>query len=133
MARPIPLVPRAALVALTGALVLLTAACGNDAPPAKSVARAADAPPGAGAPVAVQLFQFQPSPIQVKSGTAITWTNRDETVHTVTSGAPGAADGRFNGTLDGKDTSFQFTISQPGTYAYFCARHDSMRGEVRVQ
>src|SRR5687767_1950224 len=84
--------PWSILAAALG-VALLAGACSD--PDKKQAAPAGTAPTGGQSAVAVQLFQFQPSPLQVSSGTAITWTNRDETVHTVTSGAPGAADGRF--------------------------------------
>lgn len=119
--------PAALLSLLCGALILL--ACGRSGP--EPTAARSDAPEERAA-VAIQLFQYRPSPYEVATGTTITWTNRDDILHTVTSGAPGAADGRFDGTLDAKDTTFRFTFSQPGTYPYFCSRHESMRGEVRV-
>ena len=133
MARSVTVSTRAALATLTSALVLLAAACGDTASPAKPVARAADTPVSTGAPVAIQLFQFQPSPLEVAAGTTVTWTNSDAILHTVTAGAPGAVDGRFDGPLDGTGTTYAFTFSEPGTYAYFCARHEAMRGEVRVR
>ena len=87
---------------------------------------------GKDAPVAIQLFQFTPSPVAVEAGTRVTWTNQDDINHTVTSGTPENRDGRFDGKLSGKGTTFTFDFTQPGTYPYFCARHQSMRGEIRV-
>ena len=133
MARPIAVFPKAALAALTSALVLLVAACGDAASPAKPVARAADTSLRTGAPVAIQTFQFQPSPLEIGAGTTVTWTNRDDILHTVTAGTPDAVNERFGGPLDGTGTMYAFTFTEPGTYAYFCARHEAMRGEVRVQ
>ena len=68
----------------------------------------------------------------MKAGTKVTWTNGDEILHTVTSGVPGATDGTFNGQLDGKGTSFSFPFDKPGSYKYFCSRHNSMTGVVDV-
>ena len=133
MARPVPVFPRAALAALTSVLVLLVAACGDAASTAKPMARAAGEPGRTGVPVAIQTFQFQPTLLEIGIGTTVTWTNRDQILHTVTAGAPGAADGRFDGPLDGTGTTYEFTFTEPGTYAYFCARHEAMRGEVRVR
>ena len=120
-------------------LLLAAAGCseGSKASSASSAASLAASPAPAaaqaGAVVTVQLFQFQPSPLTVPAGTVVTWTNQDDTEHTVTSGTPGARDGRFDSPLRGKGATFTFTAQQPGTYAYFCSRHDSMRGEIRVQ
>jgi plastocyanin len=35
--------------------------------------------------------------------------------------------------LDGKGKSFSFTFSQPGTYTYYCERHEHMRGEIEIR
>ena len=94
---------------------------------------AAEGPGGKEAPVTIQLFQFKPSPVEVGVGTRITWINNDDINHTVTSGTPEKRDGRFDGKLSGKGTSFSFDFTQPGTYPYYCARHQSMRGEIVVK
>ena len=87
---------------------------------------------GAPAAVAVRGFLFQPSPLEITAGTTVTWTNEDDILHTATSGAPDATTDVFDGRMDGRGTSFSFTFGEPGTYAYFCSRHESMRGEVTV-
>jgi plastocyanin len=87
---------------------------------------------GKSAAVAIQTFQFKPTPTEVKAGTQVTWTNNDDIQHTVTSGVAESRDGRFNSTLAGKGATFGITFNQPGTYPYFCDRHQSMRGEIRV-
>jgi len=88
----------------------------------------------AGDPAAITIntFQFTPSPLEVKAGTRVTWTNQDDITHTVTSGTPESRVGRFDSRLDGKGASTSVTFTEPGTYDYFCNRHQSMRGQVRV-
>jgi plastocyanin len=88
---------------------------------------------GAVASAAIRVFQFQPGALEVRAGTRVTWTNQDDITHTVTSGMPGSPDGRFDVRLTGKGTSGRATFSDPGTYPYFCTRHQSMRGEVVVR
>ena len=88
---------------------------------------------GGGASAAIHVFQFQPGALEVRAGTRVTWTNRDDISHTVTSGAPGGPDGRFDVRLTGKGASGGATFSDPGVYPYFCTRHPSMRGEVVVR
>ena len=83
--------------------------------------------------VTIRVFQIQPSSLQVTAGTTVTWTNQDDILHTATSGVPGATDGRFDGAMSGSGASYAFTFSEPGTYPYFCTRHEAMRGEIRVQ
>ncbi len=87
----------------------------------------------AGAAATIQLFQFQPSPLDVATGTNVTWTNGDDIEHTVTSGTPEERTGAFDSGSFGKGGTFGFTFTTPGDYPYFCARHESMRGEIRVR
>lgn len=83
--------------------------------------------------VAVQLFQFKPAQLEVKAGSKVTWANQDDIAHTVTSGTPEQRDGRFNLALDGKGATTAVQLKEPGAYPYFCSRHQSMRGEIRVK
>jgi plastocyanin len=81
----------------------------------------------------IRVFQFQPGVLAIRAGTRVTWTNADDITHTVTSGMPGSPDGRFDVSLAGQGRTGSATFSEPGTYPYFCARHQSMRGEVLVR
>jgi plastocyanin len=69
----------------------------------------------------------------VRAGSRVTWRNEDDITHTVTSGAPGNPDGRFDLQLAGKGTQGSADFPDSGAYAYFCTRHPSMRGEVTVR
>lgn len=82
--------------------------------------------------VSVRVFQFRPDQLEIKAGTKVTWTNEDDIAHTVTSGAPDARDQRFDRRLDGVGAAATVEFTQPGVYPYFCDRHRSMRGEIRV-
>ena len=83
--------------------------------------------------VAIQTFQFDPARIEVTAGTAVAFINRDDIAHTVTSGSPEGRDGRFDRELAGKDAVATVRLDSPGVYPYFCDRHRSMRGEIRVR
>ena len=83
--------------------------------------------------VAIRLFAFAPTPVTVKAGATVTWTNGDDITHTVTSGTPAAKDSRFEARLAGKQASFRRTFGEAGTYPYFCERHPNMAGEVLVR
>ena len=72
---------------------------------------------GGGDAVGIAEFLFTPSEIQVASGTTITFTNNDSFAHTVTS-ADGAAAEFDSGDL-GEGATFEVTLDDPGTYAYF--------------
>ncbi len=90
-------------------------------------------PAGSEAGVTVRLFQFKPGRLEIKAGTRVAWTNQDDITHTVTSGTPEQRDGRFELALDGRGTTGAVKLDTPGTYPYFCSRHQSMRGEIRVK
>ena len=83
--------------------------------------------------VTIKLFQYQPGRVQARVGTMVTWLNEDEIFHTVTAGEPDKKGGGFDAALDGKGKSFSFTFSQPGTYTYYCERHEHMRGEIEIR
>jgi plastocyanin len=81
----------------------------------------------AGTPVAIADFSFSPTPVTVKVGGSVTWTNKDGTTHTVT-----ATDKSFDSKdLDGGAT-FSHTFATAGTFTYACAIHSSMKGTVVV-
>ncbi|HEY7357870.1 MAG TPA: plastocyanin/azurin family copper-binding protein [Ktedonobacterales bacterium] len=81
----------------------------------------------------------QPS-IKVKVGTTVTWVNTSGAAHTVTSGQPGAPDGKFDSGManllqprnQGAASAYAFTFKTPGSYPYFCALHPAMIGLVQV-
>ena len=112
---------------LAGAIAI-TAACGSAAAPA---ATASPAPKAADVAIDIQAFKF-PATTEVPKGTKITWTNKDTTKHTVTSGTRPAKDGKFDGQLDGAGV-FSFTFADAGTYAYYCSIHSSMNATITVK
>jgi plastocyanin len=88
------------------------------------------APPSGGTPGAnevwMQSLAFNPAAKTISVGTTITWTNKDNTTHTVTSGVPGAPDGMFNsGNLNNGGT-FSFKFGTAGTFKYYCTIHGVM-------
>jgi amicyanin len=108
----------------------LVAGCTSYQSPA-SPAAPAPAPAAAGNTIQIKSFAFNPATLTVKTGTTVTWTNEDSVPHTIVTdtGAPVAisSDTLSNG------ASYQFTFTQPGTYAYHCSIHPSMKGTVVVQ
>ncbi len=80
------------------------------------------------AQVTIQNFAFSPSSISVQKGSTVTWTNRDNTAHTVTGNTSG---GPASGHIQpGK--SYSFTFNSAGTFPYHCAIHPEMTGKVTV-
>ena len=78
--------------------------------------------------IGIDNFQFAPTPLTVKAGTAVTWVNDDDVPHVIAS-----ADGRFKSSAV-LDTSqrFSVTFAKAGTYSYFCSLHPHMQGKVVV-
>lgn len=77
--------------------------------------------------VSIGSSRFSPSSITIKVGATVTWTNNDNTVHTVT-----ADDGGFDsGDMDYYKT-YSHTFSKAGTFPYHCVHHESMKGSVVV-
>jgi plastocyanin len=136
-------------LAAVGALVLGLSACGGDdtEPAADTTTTStseatADGSPtddpghehGDGDHVSIRTFSFEPDPLTTTVGAEVTWTQLDNTTHTVTSGTREAGpDGRFDARLD-QDEEFSFTFDEPGTYPYYCTLHSGpgMTGEVIV-
>ena len=102
-------------------LGLLTA-CVSDRP-------ATEPEPGSGGTtVNISNFAFVPPSLTVSTGTVVTWTNSDNTGHTVSSD-----DGTsFDSGVIAQNATFQFTAGAPGTYSYFCQIHPFMKATLTV-
>jgi plastocyanin len=122
---------------LTGSLVVCAAAAvfaagallmndGSSAAP-----RAARAMPtatiatSAAATLVIKDLAF--TPVVAKPGAKITITNGDSAVHTVS-----ASNGSFDVTVKGKAQAALTAPSKPGTYAFVCNIHPTMRGQLTV-
>ncbi len=82
--------------------------------------------------IQMQGGQFNPNNVQVKLGTTVIWINNDTVPHTVTSGQPGAPDGRFDSGPIPPNGRFQLQASAGGIYAYFSKSDETMTGTVAV-
>jgi plastocyanin len=105
----------------------------RDRPIVQIVETTADSAPPAnpsgqsGSTITLASFSFSIKTLTVKVGQAVTWTNADPVIHTVTSD---------EGVWDSGDLapggSFTFTFSKAGTYAYHCSYHPYMKAVVIV-
>jgi plastocyanin len=78
--------------------------------------------------IVVKDFMFAPTPLTIKAGSTVTWTNMDDEPHTAVSDT-----GLFkSGGMDTND-SFSFKFDKPGTYHYTCSIHPRMVGTIIVQ
>lgn len=82
--------------------------------------------------VDIKLFLYQPKAITVTVGTAVTWINHDDIQHSVTNGTPELTGEAFDSDFFFLDDSYTFTFSEPGTYQYYCKRHNHMKGTIEV-
>ncbi|MCA1553798.1 MAG: c-type cytochrome, partial [Chloroflexi bacterium] len=73
---------------------------------------------------------YIPEVITIPLGATVTWINKDEDVHTVTSESDPRA---LNSGIMEQNQTYTFTFAQPDTYKYFCEPHDFMHGVVVVQ
>ena len=138
-----PTITQAWLCLLAVGLLVLLAACGGapattgtgttptTAPTATPTATPTPTPTpttatNSGKSVSIMNFSFSPNSLTVTVGTKVTWTNHDSVTHTVT-----ANQGAFNSpVLPG--SSFSFTFTKAGTYAYHCMIHPYMMATIVV-
>ena len=78
--------------------------------------------------VKIDNFSFTPQSLTVHPGTTVTWVNKDDVPHTVTS-----TDKKFKSRTLDTDERFSFTFSAAGTYNYFCSVHPHMTAKIIVQ
>ena len=81
-------------------------------------------------PVGVQIdnFHYTPPMLVVAPGTTVTWTNDDDSPHSVRE-----KDGKFKSAALDTDDKFSQTFTAPGEYEYFCSIHPYMTGKVIVK
>jgi plastocyanin len=120
-------VMRVRWIALIGALVL------------GLVSAVAPAAFAGGQKIVIETQTFSPQVTTVHVGDRVTWTNRDDTEHFLTSSGPlsrGVAtrveDLEFHRhMIPGSD--YEHSFRAPGVYGYFCAIHMGMWGTIVVE
>ncbi|HML05592.1 MAG TPA: plastocyanin/azurin family copper-binding protein [Methanobacterium sp.] len=79
--------------------------------------------------VTIYNFAFHPPTLIVKKGTTVTWINRQNVDHTVTS-----TNGKFPSSGHIKPgSSYKVTFTKTGTYRYHCSIHDFMKGTIIIK
>lgn len=110
-------------------LALFVLGCAQQSsPPASNPTPSAPEPGASKAMVEIKGFAFSPASIEVSAGTTVTWKNSDSVSHTATGDAGEFDTGNIQGGGEGS-----YTFNTPGTYAYHCALHPSMKGTVVVK
>jgi len=126
------------LLILVATAALSVAGCTSSSPAATPTATSTPVPsvttvapsPTAQLPttatVTISGFAFNPGETTIARGGTVTWTNNDDTTHTVT-----FADNTGSGQLQ-KGGNFSKTFDATGTFDYHCSIHPSMTGKVIV-
>jgi plastocyanin len=89
--------------------------------------------PAQAAPANVSIgeFFYKSGRVQIDPGQAVTWTNKGDVLHTVTS--RGGDPERFDSDQLDTGKTFSRTFTKPGRYAYMCTLHPGlMYGVVQV-
>jgi len=79
--------------------------------------------------VAIDNFTFNPQMLTVKSGTTVTWTNKDDIPHGIAAANNTITKSKALDT----DDSYSLTFTTPGSYTYFCYIHPHMTGTIVVE
>lgn len=78
--------------------------------------------------VAIVNNTYDPTLIVVKVGATVTWTNKQNIKHSVTSD-----EGMFESGDMKQGNQYGFTFAAKGYYAYHCSYHRGMKGTVLVK
>ncbi len=79
--------------------------------------------------VRLEDFAFAPANIVIDAGTTVTWTNKDNVAHTVTSDDGDELESEYFG----RDGTFRHTFDTPGECRYNCEPHPNMHGRVTAR
>jgi plastocyanin len=106
---------------MTFAMVFLTAAmaCGQSTSPT--------APTPTTVSAMIANGGFTPNPINISVGSTVTWTNQDNTAHTVV-----ADDGAFASGAIAPNGQYSYAFPAAGTFAYHDSANSNMTGTVVV-
>jgi len=80
------------------------------------------------AAIQIDNFHYTPPSLVVTPGTTVTWTNADDSPHTVRE-----KEGKFKSAALDTDDTFSQTFAAPGEYEYFCSIHPYMTGKIVVK
>ncbi|MGA9139295.1 MAG: plastocyanin/azurin family copper-binding protein [Methanocella sp.] len=103
-----------------------TPAATPTATPAASATPTSTTPAPAQASVQIKDFAFSPQDARVAKGGTVTWTNLDNTAHTI------SFSGVQSKVLNNGDT-YSKTFNETGTFDYNCGIHTYMKGRVVVE
>ena len=115
-------------VSLVVILSVLVASCGGGSPETTAAPSTTAGAAAGGAQVMLRGSAFDPETVTIRTGESVTWTNEDSANHTVVGDSGG-----FESDDLAKGDTFSFAFATPGTFAYHCSIHPSMKGTVIVE
>jgi plastocyanin len=112
----------------TAASPSVGAPAGSPVASTSAVCEAVAEVPAAAVAVSIKDFTFDPDPVQAKLDQVIAWTNNDSTAHTAS-----LSDGSCGTENIAAGATLALVFHAPGTYAYQCNIHSSMKGTIQIQ
>jgi plastocyanin len=113
---------------MVGKTVFLAGVLGAAAALVAVAPRAPSADAAKSAAVQIDNFHYTPAMLVVAPGTTVTWTNDDDSPHSVRE-----KDGKFKSAALDTDDNFSQIFTAPGEYEYFCSIHPYMTGKIVVK
>jgi amicyanin len=104
------------VIGVLSTICTTTALAGRSNAPTKTVA------------IEIDNFKFGVASLEVVAGTTVTWTNRDDVPHTVTSSTKA-----FKSPPLDTGEAFSYTFNDAGTFEYYCSLHPHMTGKIVVK
>jgi plastocyanin len=86
------------------------------------------APKGTTHTVVIDGMQFSPENLEIHVGDTVIWRNKDPFPHTATSDKDG-----FHSPSIAPGHAWKFVAAKRGTFPYFCALHETMKGSLVVK
>ncbi|MGE3775108.1 MAG: cupredoxin family copper-binding protein [Gammaproteobacteria bacterium] len=78
--------------------------------------------------ITIEAMRFEPDTLAVRRGDRVTWVNEDLVPHTAT-----ATTKVFDSGSIAPGGAWTHVAAEPGTQAYACAFHPTMKGEVVIR
>jgi|SRR3989338_2492164 len=79
--------------------------------------------------IEISNFVFSQEELTLKVGDTVTWINKDNVKHTVTSDSGN----ELASEILSNQKSYSHTFNSPGEYTYHCSLHPNMKAKVIVQ
>jgi plastocyanin len=81
--------------------------------------------------IVIENSAFSPNELTISAGDNVTWTNNENTPHTVTSDSGGR--GGLSSGVMGPGEQYTKQFLSPGEYPYHCNFHNTMKGKIVVE